>query len=94
MASHIDITQNHDLGRMEAKHRAEAKTSELAARWGLSIHWEDNVLHFEGLGVRGTVTVRNNNVQLVLDLPDTYDSQAGAIEDKARHALAVGLSSS
>lgn len=91
MATHIDITQNHELGRGEAKNRAETKAAELAAKYGLSVRWVDNVLHFEGLGAKGTLTVRNNNVQLILDLPDSLDSQASAIEDKARHALANNL---
>ena len=37
MASHIDITQPHELGRMEAIHRVESKGNE---RGGLEFQYQ------------------------------------------------------
>lgn len=91
MAAHIEITQAHTLGKMEAKRRCEAKANELCAKWGLSQSWVDNVCTASGLGVKAVVTVRVKNVDCVIDLPDSFDSQAGVIEDKARHTLSVTL---
>lgn len=92
MAFQISLTQPHSLGKMEAKRRCEATVAELAAKWGFSTSWVDNVCTGTGMGMKIVLTVRVKNADLVMDLPDTYDSQKDIIEDKARHKLATTLS--
>lgn len=91
MASHLSFSQPHSLGKMEAKRRCEATAAELAAQWGFSIYWVDNVCTGTGLGMKIVLTVRAKSADCVMDLPDTYDSQVSVIEDKSRYKLATTL---
>lgn len=74
MPVELKVIHPHALGRMEAKRRIDKGVDELVDRLGLVEKWTDNVATLTGSGQSegfvGTATVRNNNVEVVLSIPD------------------------
>jgi putative polyhydroxyalkanoate system protein len=53
--SHIVIHRDHALSPDEARQAAETLVTQLAARYEISYHWQDDTLHFERSGVSGCI---------------------------------------
>ena len=99
VAVSINVVQEHSLGRMEAKRRLDEKISAMIINhsdWGISGSWTDNVYSFKlssgvPAGSSGTITVRNNSVDLALSVPDAYAGYTDIIKSKAQQELANTL---
>lgn len=80
MAVEISVVHPHVLGRMEAKRRVDKGIDEMANRMGLVETWNDNVMTLSGSGeshgIFGTATVRNNSVDVVINVPDDLQPYA------------------
>lgn len=61
--SAIHIKKEHALGSAEAKRRIMPAILKAASAYGLRLHWEQNVCHFEG-AASGVLEVRDNYVEL------------------------------
>ena len=53
--SHIVIHRDHALTLDQARAAAEALAGQLAERYDISYHWQENSLHFERSGVSGQI---------------------------------------
>lgn len=100
MGIQIAVTQPHSLGRMEAKQRIAEKTTALIAQhpdWGLSGSWTDNVYNYtasSGLpaGSSGAISVRNNQVDMTMTVPDQHAAYVDMIRQSMQSKLANALS--
>lgn len=62
--SHIAIHRTHSLPLDQARQAAETLAAQLAARYEISYHWQDDVLHFERSGVSGCIELEPGAVRV------------------------------
>ena len=62
--SHIVIYRDHALSLNEARQAAETLAVQLAARYEISYHWQDDTLHFERSGVSGCIELEPGVVRV------------------------------
>lgn len=93
----INITVAHTLGRTDAKRALKAGLDEITASLGLVASWTDNVVNLTGSGVTEGVaargTVRNNEIDVAVDLPPNLSAPAtvAEVERRIRDQLAETL---
>ena len=62
--SHIAIHRTHSLPLDQARQAAETLAAQLATRYELSYHWQDDALHFERSGVSGCIELEPGAVRV------------------------------
>lgn len=66
--SNIDIHATHRLGHAQALAAAAALSRDLAEKFNIDYHWEDEVIHFQRPGVRGRILVREDELSIQAQL--------------------------
>ena len=66
--SHIVIHRDHTLTLDQARVAAEALAGQLAERYGISHHWQENSLHFERSGVSGQIDLEPGRLRISVRL--------------------------
>ena len=79
----ISITQQHDLAPPAARAAAQKVADRLAGEYGLACTWVGDALHFRRSGVKGVLTLGENQAALRLQLGFMMGAFASAIEQKA-----------
>lgn len=62
--SHIVIHRSHELTLDQARRAAETLAEQLAERYELSHHWQEDSLHFERSGVSGHIDLEPGTIRL------------------------------
>ena len=62
--SHIVIHRSHELTLDQARQAAETLAGQLAERYEVSYHWQDDALHFERSGVSGQIALEPGSVRI------------------------------
>ena len=62
--SHIVIHRDHPLTLDEARQAAETLAVQLAERYDLSHHWQDDTLYFERSGVGGQIELEPGKLRI------------------------------
>lgn len=62
--SHIVIHRDHALSHEQARQAAETLAVQLATRYEISYHWQDNTLCFERSGVSGCIELEPGVVRV------------------------------
>ncbi|MBV1776973.1 polyhydroxyalkanoic acid system family protein [Burkholderiaceae bacterium DAT-1] len=83
----ILIRHPHSLSQDDAKKRVEHVGAELAKEFSIQHRWQENVLHFERLGVNGTFSVESDQVVLSVTLGFLLKGLKGKIESEATRML-------
>jgi len=60
--SRISISREHKSNAKQATAEVEKIASRMSEKFGLSYHWEDEVLHFGRSGVNGKISVDDDSV--------------------------------
>ncbi len=58
----IDIQASHQLVHAGALRAAEALSRDLAERFAIAYHWEDEVIVFQRPGIRGRIRVQDTKI--------------------------------
>lgn len=66
--SHIVVQRDHDLTLDQSRHAAETLAEELAERYDISRHWQDDSLHFERSGVSGQIDLEPGRLRISVRL--------------------------
>ncbi len=66
--SHIVIHRTHTLTLDQARQAAETLATQLAARYEISYHWQDDALHFARSGVSGCIELEPGAVRISVRL--------------------------
>jgi putative polyhydroxyalkanoate system protein len=66
--SHIVINRNHALSLDQARTAAEALADQLAERYEISHHWQEDSLHFERSGVSGQIDLEPGLIRVSVRL--------------------------
>jgi len=64
----IRISRSHSLDYDHAKASAEQVVVDLAERFGVKYHWEEETVRFKGAGAKGYMSVLPNKVDLKMEL--------------------------
>ncbi len=62
--SHIDIHARHDLSHDDAIAAADKLCEELASKFDIDYGWDEDTIHFERLGVHGSISVLKNEIDI------------------------------
>jgi putative polyhydroxyalkanoate system protein len=62
--SHIVVHRSHELSLDQARQAAETLAAQLAERYEVSYHWQDDSLHFERSGVNGRIDLEPGGVRI------------------------------
>lgn len=62
--SHIVIHRSHHLPLDQARQAAETLAGQLADRYEISYHWQDDTLHFERSGVSGHIDLEPGKLRI------------------------------
>lgn len=64
----IDIKKPHSKGLADAQAMADALAQDLAERFGVTYYWEGDHLHFERMGVNGSIEVSDQTIHVTATL--------------------------
>ena len=62
--SHIVIHRDHPLTMEQAREAAETIATQLADRYEINHHWQDDSLHFERSGVSGQIDLEPGAIRI------------------------------
>ena len=83
----IDIRRAHHMGHAAARAAADRMAAHLGERFGLTGHWDGDVLRFQGTGVTGTLCVDAKDVSLSVALGFLLKAMKGSIEQAVNREL-------
>ena len=66
--SHIVVQREHTLALDQARQSAETLAAQLADRYEISHHWQDDSLHFERSGVSGQIDLELGRLRVSVRL--------------------------
>ena len=91
--SSISIRRAHSLSQVRAVKAVNSVAARLKDEYAVKSHWQDSTLHFERLGLTGTLQLAAKEVLLEMQLGFLLtafrDSIAGAIERTLDEELVV-----
>lgn len=85
--SHITIHRAHAFTFDQARQAAETFAAQLAARYEISYHWQNNALHFERSGVSGCIELEPNAVRINVRLGFLLAWRKTWLEQEIHHNL-------
>ena len=65
---HIEIKKKHALGKAEARKTAEKLAESLSSEYNAKCEWVNDDLCFSSPGVKGTLCVSDEDVEIMVDL--------------------------
>ncbi len=90
--SHIVIHRDHALTLDQARAAAEALAGQLAERYDISYHWQENSLHFERSGVSGQIDLEPGVIRVNVRLGFLLVSLKSRLEQEIDRQLTEMLS--
>jgi len=90
--SHIVIHRDHELTLDQARAAAEALAGQLAERYDISYHWQENSLHFERSGVSGQIDLEPGVIRVSVRLGFLLVSLKSRLEQEIDRQLTEMLS--
>jgi len=78
----IDIHAYHTLSHEDALTAADQLSAELAKKFGIDYGWEDEIIHFERLGVDGQILVEETELRIQANLGFMLMMLKGPIEQE------------
>ncbi len=85
--SDIQSKATHCYTLHEAKSKTSALLAPLCQKYNLIASWQDNVLHFHGMGIQGSVAVCEQQVQVSVML----SALLKMFQDKIQHEIDLHL---
>ena len=77
----IEMSRNHQLGKAEARKRAEQILTKMSSSYGITGAWSGDIFSITA-PAKGAFTVAETAVQITLDLPFLLRPLKGKIESK------------
>lgn len=78
----INIVHEHALTPKKAREAAQKVADTIAEEYDLECEWEGDVLYFERSGVKGSMTLEKQQVQMVIKLGFLMSAFSSTIEAK------------
>ena len=84
----IHLSQPHRLSLAEAHARVDRVATRMREKFDIDSRWEGDVLRFSRSGVKGTIAVGADAVQVQAELGLMLSPLKGMVEDEIRRKLA------
>ena len=68
LVSQIDVHARHQMNRKDAQEAADKLATDLAEKFDIEYGWDGDDIHFERMGVHGTITVSENDIHIQAEL--------------------------
>lgn len=85
--SSIDIHHPHSLPRAKARTAVQEVADKLGDRFGVTCHWEGDVMHFARSGVDGKIALQQKALHVTAELGFLMGAMKGSIESEIRRVL-------
>lgn len=86
MAS-IDIRHAHSLPPAQARQAVQEVADKLTSRFGVTWHWDGDILHFTRSGVDGHIALAPQELHVAAQLGFLLGAMKGPIEHEIRRVL-------
>lgn len=83
----IDIERPHSMGMTRVRAVIDDFALSLQEQFGLTNHWQGEVLHFSGSGVNGAITISASAVRVTAQLGLFLSPLRGKIDQDIRNKL-------
>lgn len=83
----IDITRSHALGLDEGRTAVEQVAQELEDELGVTYHWDDSTLRFEGGGADGHIEIDTDVIRVAINLSLFLQPMRDRVETEAEDYL-------
>lgn len=83
----IDIHRPHRLSAAEARAVVDRLAADMQARFGMSGQWQGNAFRFSRSGAKGTITVGEDEVHVLVELGFLLSAMKGMIDQEIRQKL-------
>ncbi len=83
----IDIRRSHDLTLEEAQEQADHIAADLAEKFSIDYHWEDDTIVFDRLGVSGQILVDEKELHVQAELNFFLSYLKPAVEQEIHRYL-------
>jgi len=83
----IDIRRPHHLSVPEARAVVDRVAAGMQARFGMTGQWQDNAFRFSRSGAKGTITVGEDDVHVLVELGFLLSAMKGMIDQEIRQKL-------
>ena len=83
----IDIRAHHQMEHELAQQAADELAGDLARKFDIEYGWDENVIHFERVGVTGSITVEASEIRIVAHLGLLLLVLKSRIEEEIREYL-------
>ena len=84
---HIVIHRDHELTLDQARETAETLAGQLAERYEISHHWQEDSLHFERSGVSGQIDLEPGVIRISVRLGFLLASLKSRLEQEIHRQL-------
>lgn len=85
--SAIDIHRAHSMDKQHAREAAETLAQDLSSRFDMNYAWEGDVMKFKRSGVKGQLTINNNDLHVHLELGLLLSPMRGRIAQEIESQL-------
>lgn len=85
--STIEIHAFHHLKKKAAQQAADNLANDLAQKFDIEYEWEGDAIHFERVGVSGSITVEQKEIRIEAQLGFLLLMLKSRIEDEIRRYL-------
>ncbi len=83
----IDIRRPHHLSVAEARAVVERVAAGMQTKFGMTGQWQGDTFRFSRSGAKGTITVGEDDVHVLVELGFLLSAMRGMIEQEIRHKL-------
>lgn len=85
--SQIDINHAHTMAPERAREAVQELADKLTERFGVTCHWEGDILHFDRSGIEGRIAVLPSQLRVTAELGFLFAAMKGPIESELRRVL-------
>lgn len=83
----IEVTRSHALGKEDARQAVERVARDLQQTLHFERDWQDDTLHFQRSGAEGRIIVRDEAVEVNIDLGFLLKPMRGQVKREAERLL-------
>lgn len=85
--ANIDIRHRHSLPPAQARQAVQEVADKLVHRFGVSCHWDGDILHFSRSGVDGHIALAAEELHVSAQLGFLLGAMKGPIEAEIKRVL-------
>ncbi len=85
--SQIDIQHAHTMAPERAREAVQDIADKLTERFGVTCHWDQDILHFDRSGIEGRIALLPSQLHVTAELGFLFAAMQAPIETELRRVL-------